>query len=128
VNAQVTGAAGYSGRVARSANDGLSNEGMTALHAAVQAGNANLVRYLLDHGANANIVDASGRTPMDVLNGVPALRLITTAEGAGLAPAGTNAVGVNLAGGGGRGGARGGAGGSQEIRTMLLAAASIPPK
>ena len=76
VNAQVNGANKYSGRVSyaqRDPNFTQSNEGMTALHVAVRSQNSTLVRYLLDHGASTNIIDASGRTPLDVLNGVPAL-------------------------------------------------------
>jgi len=76
VNAQVNGAANYSGRISygwRDPNTTQSNEGMTALHVAARSQNSTLVRYLLDHGARTNIVDASGRTPLDVLNGVPAI-------------------------------------------------------
>ena len=55
VNAQVTGAASYSGRIARALTgdpvNTKSNEGMTALHVAVRSRNASLVRYLLDKGA-----------------------------------------------------------------------------
>ena len=47
VNAQVTGTKTYSMRIARSPS---SNEGMTALHAAAQAGRADVVRYLLEKG------------------------------------------------------------------------------
>jgi hypothetical protein len=115
VNAQVTGVATYSMRIARSPSDA---EGITALHAAVQAGRVDMVRYLLDHGARADIVDASGRTPLDVLNGRPGRRAATNADASGLAP-------LNLAiPAGVRGavapGARGGnTGAAQEIRTLL---------
>ena len=84
VNSQVTGVTTYSMRIARSPSD---SEGITALHAAVQSGRADLVRYLLDHGARADLADASGRTPLDVLNGVPARRAATGADADGLAPA-----------------------------------------
>jgi ankyrin repeat protein len=118
VNAQVTGVATYSMRIARSPSDA---EGITALHAAVQAGRPDLVRYLLDHGARVDIVDGSGRTPLDVLSGVPGRRAATNADTDGLAP-------LNLAiPAGVRGsvapGARGGnAAAAQEIRTLLQAA------
>jgi Ankyrin repeats (many copies)/Ankyrin repeat len=124
VNAQVTGVATYSMRIARSPSDG---EGITALHAAVQSGRVDLVRYLLDHGARADLVDASGRTPLDVLNGAPGRRAATNADSAGLAP-------VNLAiPAGVRGavapGARGGnTGAAQEIRTLLQNAAQNQKK
>ena len=45
VNAQITGTKTYSMRVSRAPS---SNEGMTALHVAAQAGRTDLVRYLLE--------------------------------------------------------------------------------
>ncbi len=87
VNAQVNGAATYSGRIARAVTgdpvNTKSNEGMTALHVAVRSQNTNLVRYLLDHGARTDIADASGRTPLDVLNGVTALQPAAYADASG---------------------------------------------
>ena len=65
VNAQVTGTKTYSMRVSRAPS---ANEGMTALHVAAQSGRVDLVRYLLNKGANSQIVDASGRKAIDVLN------------------------------------------------------------
>src|SRR4029077_17042012 len=44
VNTQITGTKTYSMRIARAPS---SNEGMTALHTAAQAGRADMVRYLL---------------------------------------------------------------------------------
>jgi ankyrin repeat protein len=64
VNAQVTGTKTYSMRNARSPS---ANEGMTALHVAAQTGNMNLVRYLLEKGANPGIVDSNGRKPIDLV-------------------------------------------------------------
>jgi ankyrin repeat protein len=136
VNAQVNGANKYSGRVSyaqRDPNFTQSNEGMTALHVAVRSQNSTLVRYLLDHGASTNIIDASGRTPLDVLNGVPALPPAVSAESEGLIPrealatVAPNAP-ATIAGRGGVG-ARGAAPNSpvvQEIRTMLQNAATKP--
>jgi ankyrin repeat protein len=139
VNAQVNGASSYSGRIARALTgdpvNTKTNEGMTALHAAVRSGNTSLVHYLLDHGARTDIADASGRTPLDVLNGVPALQPAVFAEASGVAPRGAPAAEAPApapAAPGGRGaGARGGAGGrgganpatTQEIRALLEAAA-----
>jgi ankyrin repeat protein len=68
VNAQVTGTQSYSMRVARAPS---ANEGMSALHFAALSGKADLVRYLLDKGANAEIVDNNGHKPIDLV-GVPA--------------------------------------------------------
>jgi ankyrin repeat protein len=64
VNAQVTGTKTYSMRIARSPS---TNEGMTALHVAVQTGRTNLVRYLLEKGANPEITDSNGRKPIDLV-------------------------------------------------------------
>ena len=98
VNARVTGTKTYSMRIARSPS---TNEGMTALHVAAQSGRADLVRYLLEKGANPAILDSNGRKPID---------LVGTATPA--------------AGRGGRGGAPAGAAGVGEIRVLLENAAS----
>src|SRR5688572_420174 len=129
VNARVTGAASYSGRIARALTgdpvNTTSNEGMTALHAAVRSQNASLVRYLLDKGARLDIKDASGRTPLDVLNGVPAFQPAVFADADGVVPPNANAVAAPPApaGAGRGGGAGGGSGGNpvavQEIRGLL---------
>ena len=50
---------------------------------AAAAAASDLVRYLLDHGARTDIVDASGRTPLDVLNGVTALQPASYADASG---------------------------------------------
>jgi ankyrin repeat protein len=138
VNAQVNGATGYSGRIARAVTgdpvNTKTNEGMTALHVAVRSQNTALVRYLLDHGARTDIVDASGRTPLDVLNGVTALQPAAYADASGtisreaaLAALAANATPTpppsNTRGGGG---ARGGGNPAavQEIRNMLQNAAT----
>ncbi len=66
MNAQVTGTKTYSMRIARSPS---TNEGMTALHVAAQSGRADLVRYLLEKGANPAIADSNGRKPIDLVGG-----------------------------------------------------------
>jgi ankyrin repeat protein len=130
VNAQVTGAASYSGRIARSLTgdpvNTKTNEGMTALHVAVRSQNANLVRYLLDKGARTDIKDASGRTPLDVLNGVPAYQPAVFATADGVVPPNPNAAPAAPApAGAGRGGGAGARANNpaavQEIRTLLTA-------
>jgi ankyrin repeat protein len=108
VNAQVTGTKTYSMRIARSPS---TNEGMTALHAAVQAGRLDLVRYLLEKGANPEIVDGNGRKAIDLVGG---------ARGGNAAPAGAPAAGA----GRGRGGPQPAAASAAEIRTLLENAAS----
>jgi len=132
VNAQVNGADKYSGRVSyawRDPNFVQSNEGMTALHVAARSQNSTLVRYLLDHGARTDIVDASGRTPLDVLNGVPALPPHVNADAEGLIPrealaaVAPNAPAIR---GGSAGGAAANSADVQEIRTLLQNAAAKP--
>jgi cytohesin len=63
VNARVTGTKTYSMRIARTPS---TNEGMTALHVAAQSGRTDLVRYLLEKGANPEIADSNGRKPIDL--------------------------------------------------------------
>ena len=65
VNAQVTGTKTYSMRISRSPS---ANEGMTALHTAAQAGRIDVVRFLLEKGANPEIVDGNGRKPIDLVD------------------------------------------------------------
>jgi ankyrin repeat protein len=103
LNAQVTGTRTYSMRIARSPS---MNEGMTALHVAAQTGRADLVRYLLEKGANADIVDSNGRKPIDLV-----------------AVAGSPAAPAN-AGRGGRGGPQTATASAAEIRALLENAAS----
>lgn len=65
VNAQVSGTKTYTKRVSRSPS---TNEGMGALHSAVQGGRVDLVKYLLGKGANTELLDGNGRKPIDLLD------------------------------------------------------------
>ncbi len=121
VNAQVTGTRTYSMRI--SYHPPPDQEGTSALHAAVQAGKPDLVSYLLNKGANPELVDGNGRKPIDLLN--PGGR---GARAPGAAPAPAGATAAPPAGGAG---ARGGAGPAAvnsatvaEIRALLQNAAS----
>jgi ankyrin repeat protein len=103
VNAQVTGTKTYSMRNARTPS---TNEGMTALHVAAQAGRADLVRYLLEKGANPEVVDSNGRKAIDLAVDVGARNPtapVNPAPGAGR----------------GRGGSQATAASAAEIRAML---------
>jgi len=113
VNAQVSGTKTYSMRNARTPS---TNEGMTALHVAAQAGRTDLVRYLLEKGANPEIVDSNGKKAIDLVGAARA--------SAPAAPANPGAVGAAA---GGRGSFQGGATAATnaaEIRALLENAAS----
>jgi uncharacterized protein len=65
VNARITDVTSLTARIARPST--LSGrQGQTALFAAVDTGRVGVVRYLLDHGAGADVRDAGDRTPLDV--------------------------------------------------------------
>jgi ankyrin repeat protein len=114
VNAQVTGTRTYSMRI--SYNPPPDKEGASALHEAAQAGRTDLVRYLLQKGANPELVDANGKKPIDLAG--------AGGDGGGRGRGGT---GAPAAGAGGRGGAGGGTVSPAtvaEIRAMLQDATS----
>jgi ankyrin repeat protein len=69
INARVTGTMTYSMRISRAPS---ATEGMTALHVAAERSNADVVRYLLEKGANPGLLDADGHTPVDLVSAVGA--------------------------------------------------------
>ncbi len=126
VNAKVTGTRTYSFDVSRENlgnKEAFRREGTSALHEAARSARTDLVKYLLDHGADPNILDAEGKKPVDVIGvqrvargGNAPAAATQQAKGQGQAkgnPAGRGAPG--------RGGANPAA--VTEIRAMLEAAA-----
>jgi cytohesin len=113
VNAKISGTLSNSFHIGYgNANDGVnSKEGTSSLHEAARSGRQDLVRYLIDHGANPNLLDGEGLKPVDVVGKVRGTVPAATAA----APAGAK-------------GKAGPAGPSQaalaEIRTLLQAASA----
>ncbi|MBV9400833.1 MAG: ankyrin repeat domain-containing protein [Bryobacterales bacterium] len=125
VNAQVKGTKTYSMRIARTP---ATNEGMTALHIAAQAGRADLVRYLLEKGADSEIADSNGHKPIDLVNGATGNPAVPAKPVAG----GTQPAGATVApsgGPGGRGVSQRGAtaANAAEIRALLKNARAKKP-
>lgn len=55
--------------ISRGANINYQNSaGRTALHVACNPGNVEIIKLLLDHGADLSITDNQGKTPKDILN------------------------------------------------------------
>jgi len=65
INAKLADTNALSARVGRQPNAVTEREGQTALFGAVKFGWANVVEYLLAKGADPNVKDALGRTPLD---------------------------------------------------------------
>jgi uncharacterized protein len=123
INTQITGTKTYSMRIARAPS---ANEGMTALHWAALTGKTDVVRFLLDKGANPEILDSDGHKPIDLVTS-SAPRQAPPADG-GVA-AGGAARAPRTAEAGARGGPGEGKGAATqpsvaEIRALLQNAAS----
>jgi ankyrin repeat protein len=93
INAQVTGMMTYSLRISRAPS---ATEGMTALHVAAQRGETDVVRYLLEKGANPGLLDASGRKPIDLVGAAGTAPV--AARGGADAPAAGAGAGIGLGG------------------------------
>jgi hypothetical protein len=121
INTQVTGTKTYTMRISRAPS---SNEGMTALHVAAQAGRTEEVKYLLGKGARTDIQDINGHTAIDVVGSVAVGRDGQPAAAArGNGAAGAAAPTASIAPPAGAAGARGREN-TTEIRTLLENAAS----
>jgi ankyrin repeat protein len=68
INARITDTSSYTARIARRSSM-TDRQGQTALFAAAQSTRADVVRYLLEHGAKIDVVDDMGRTPLDAASG-----------------------------------------------------------
>jgi ankyrin repeat protein len=124
VNAKVTGTQTYSFNVSRAPSN---NEGTSALHEAARSLRTDLVKYLLDHGAKPDLLDAEGKKPIDVVGVQRGGRGGGAPPAQGQAKGNPPAAGAAPGAGPGRGAAgRGGANPAAvaEIRGMLEAAAA----
>jgi ankyrin repeat protein len=74
VNARISGTLSFSFHTGYgNSNDGVnSKEGTSPLHEAARNGQLDLVRHLLDLGADPNLKDGDGLKPVDVLGKVRA--------------------------------------------------------
>ena len=68
INARITDVTSLTARIART-NTLTNRQGQTALFHVAEAGRAAAVRFLLDHGARADVMDEMGKTPLDVAKG-----------------------------------------------------------
>jgi ankyrin repeat protein len=107
--------------------EALSKGGTTALHEAARSVRTDLVKYLLDHGAKPELLDASGKKPIDVIGVQRVARNTTLPAGAAAGQAKGNPPPAAAGGAGAGRGAPGRGGANQasvaEVRAMLEAAA-----
>ena len=68
VNAKVTDIHGRTARIARLSTMS-DREGQTALYGAVKFGWKRVVEYLIAHGANVDVTDELGKSPIDAALG-----------------------------------------------------------
>jgi len=68
VNARIVDVTSRTGRIARD-NTMTGRQGQTALFLAAETGRLDVVRYLIDHGADPTLVDDMGRGPEDLVGG-----------------------------------------------------------
>jgi ankyrin repeat protein len=68
VNARITDVTSLTARIART-NTLTNRQGQTTLFYAAEMGRTAVVKYLLDHGAKADVKDDQGKTPLDAVKG-----------------------------------------------------------
>ena len=68
VNARITDVTSLTARIART-NTMTGRQGQTTLFYVAEIGRTAVVKYLLDHGAKADVMDDMGRTPIDLVEG-----------------------------------------------------------
>jgi ankyrin repeat protein len=78
VNARITDTTSLTARIAR-ANTLTGRQGQTTLFSAAESGRAEVIRYLLEHGARTDLVDETGRRPVDLAKG----KVVDLLQGAG---------------------------------------------
>jgi hypothetical protein len=87
VNARITDVTSLTGRIARDnsmrppGDPMTGKQGQTALFQAAEAGRADVVRYLLQHGARTDVRDDAGRTPGAVARSKEIAALLSPAGG-----------------------------------------------
>jgi ankyrin repeat protein len=117
VNARVAGTKTYSMRISRAPSN---NEGMSALHVAAQTGRIEVVRYLLEKGANPELTDNNGRKPIDLVS--TGARPPAPAPAVGSAAGAASAPAAATPPAGGRGGPGANQASAAEIRVLLQSA------
>jgi hypothetical protein len=93
VNAKISGTLSFSFHNGyANQNDGVnSKEGTSALHEAARSGQLDLVKHLLDLGADPNLRDGDGLKPVDVIGKVRAAPApLANGRGRGRGPSGPN--------------------------------------
>ena len=68
VNARITDVTSLTARIART-NTMTGRQGQTALFLAADTGRTEVVRYLIEHGARADVMDDAGKTVLDLIQG-----------------------------------------------------------
>jgi ankyrin repeat protein len=85
INARITNSHTHTAKLTAYVQ-GRDHEGQTAIFAAAEAGWDKVVKHMIDHGAEATLRDASGKTPLDYARTPP------PAGPGGAPPGGTNAA------------------------------------